>query len=122
MSYYTYIITNSSKSTLYIGMTNDVPSRILEHGLNAGKPKTFAGRYHCYFLLWYEEHKYVQDSIRREKQIKKWSRKKKLELIKRTNPELRFLNEELGLYPFGDYADERNIEYSNRRRKEYDDE
>lgn len=95
-------------------MTNDLPSRILEHGLNAGKPETFAGRYKCYFLLWYEEYKYVADAIRREKQIKKWSRKKKLDLIKRTNPELKFLNEELGLYPFGDYTNERNIKYSNR--------
>ena len=101
-------------------MTNDLPSRILEHGQNAGNSETFAGRYRCYFLLWFEEYKYVQDAIRREKQIKKWSRKKKLELIKRTNPDLRFLNEELGLYPFGDYADERNIKHVQRTKKESD--
>ncbi|MFD2532552.1 GIY-YIG nuclease family protein [Gracilimonas halophila] len=120
MPYCTYIITNSSKTTLYVGMTNSLPSRILEHGLNAGKPETFAGRYRCHLLLWYEEYKYVQDSIRREKQIKRWSRKKKLELIQRTNPELRFLNKELGLYPFGDYADERNIRHSKRNKTEGD--
>ncbi|WP_103664983.1 GIY-YIG nuclease family protein [Gracilimonas amylolytica] len=117
MPYYTYIITNSSKTTLYVGMTNSLPSRILEHGQNAGDSKTFTGRYRCYFVLWYEEYKYVQDSINREKQIKRWSRKKKFELIKRTNPKLRFLNEDLGLYPFGDYADERNIRLSKRGRQ-----
>jgi putative endonuclease len=117
MPYYTYIITNSTKSTLYVGMTNSLPSRILEHALNAGKPKTFAGRYRCSLLLWYEEYKYVQDAIQREKQIKRWSRKKKLDLIKRINPELRFLNEELGLYPFGDYADQRNIRLSKRGKQ-----
>ena len=114
MPYYTYIITNSTKSTLYVGMTNSLPSRILEHALNAGKPKTFAGRYKCYFVLWYEEYKYVRDAIEREKQIKRWSRKKKLKLIKITNPELKFKNEDLGLYPFGDYSDERNIRHSKR--------
>lgn len=113
MPYYTYITTNSSKSTLYVGVTNDIPSRILEHGLNAGNPETFAGKYHCFNLLYYEESKYVNDAITREKEIKKWRREKKEKLINSVNPEWRFLNEELGLYPFGDYADERNI---NSRR------
>ena len=103
-----------------MGMTNDLPSRILEHSQNAGNPKTFTGRYRCYLLLWYEEYKYVQDAIRREKQIKKWSRKKKRALIEQTNPELKFLNETLGLYPFGDYADERNMKYSKRNKIDRD--
>jgi len=113
VSYYVYITTNSSKTTLYVGMTNDIPSRILEHGLNAGNPETFAGKYHCFNLLYYEEFKYVNDAIAREKEIKKWRRDKKEQLINSANPEWRFLNKELGLYPFGDYADERNIK--NRR-------
>ncbi|MBO6620275.1 MAG: GIY-YIG nuclease family protein [Balneola sp.] len=113
MSYYVYITTNSSKTTLYVGMTNDIPSRILEHGLNAGNPETFAGKYHCFNLLYYEEFQYVNDAIAREKEIKKWRRDKKEQLINSVNPEWRFLNKELGLYPFGDYADERNIK--NRR-------
>jgi putative endonuclease len=94
-------------------MTNDIPSRILEHGLNAGNPGTFAGKYHCFNLLYYEEFQYVNDAIAREKEIKKWRRDKKEQLINSVNPEWRFLNNELGLYPFGDYADERNIK--NRR-------
>jgi|TARA_R110001599_G_scaffold8255_2_gene40011 putative endonuclease len=107
--YYVYITTNSSKTTLYVGITNDIPSRILEHGLNAGNPETFAGKYHCFNLLYYEEFQYVNDAIAREKEIKKWRRDKKEQLINSVNPEWRFLNKELGLYPFGDYADERNI-------------
>jgi putative endonuclease len=90
-------------------VTNDIPSRILEHGLNAGNPDTFAGKYHCFNLLYYEEFKYVHDAITREKEIKKWRREKKEKLINSVNSEWRFLNEELGLYPFGDYKDERNI-------------
>lgn len=113
MCYYTYVTTNTSKSTLYVGITNDIPSRILEHGLNAGNAETFAGKYHCFNLLYYEEFKYVNDAITREKEIKKWRREKKEKLIESVNPEWRFLNEELGLYTFGDYADERNVK--NRR-------
>ncbi|GAB5410008.1 MAG: GIY-YIG nuclease family protein [Balneolaceae bacterium] len=113
MPYYTYITTNTTKSTLYVGMTNDIPSRILEHGLNAENKKTFAGRYHCHNLIYYEEFKYVNDAMQREKEIKKWRREKKEKLIESINPEWRLLNEELGLYPFGDYEDERNIK--NRR-------
>ena len=113
MSYYTYITTNATKSTLYVGITNDIPSRILEHGLNAGNPETFAGKYHCFNLLYYEEFKYVNDAIAREKEIKKWRREKKERLIESMNPEWRFLNEELGLFPFGDYSNEKNIK--NRR-------
>ncbi|MEX0608161.1 MAG: GIY-YIG nuclease family protein [Balneolaceae bacterium] len=113
MAYSVYITTNSTKSTLYVGVTNDIPSRICEHGLNAGKPETFAGRYSCYFLVYYEEYKYVNDAIQREKEIKKWRREKKEKLIATSNPAKEFLNENLGLYPFGDYADVRNIR--NRR-------
>ena len=111
MPFYVYITTNASKSTLYTGMTNDLPSRILEHGLNAGNPKTFAGRYHCYRVVYYEDFKYVNEAIYREKEIKKWRREKKEQLIKKTNPDFKFLNEELGIYPFGDYSNEENIKF-----------
>lgn len=110
MAYYVYITTNQSKSTVYVGMTNDLPSRILEHGLNAGKQNTFAGKYYCNNLLYYEEYDYVNEAIYREKQIKKWRRDKKDSLVATINPKFLFLNQQLGLYPFGDYSDERNIE------------
>lgn len=116
MAYFVYITTNLTKSTLYVGMTNDIPSRILEHGLNAGKSKTFAGKYHCYNLVYYEEYQYVDEAIFREKQIKKWRRAKKNELIASTNPSFSFLNQHLGIYPFGDYADERNIKFKRSHK------
>lgn len=63
--------------------------------------------------MYFEEYQYVDEAILREKQIKKWRRAKKNDLIATTNPKFNFLNQKLGLYTFGDYADERNIE--NRR-------
>jgi putative endonuclease len=93
--YYVYIITNKIRTVLYTGVTNDLCQRILEHYLNRGKPKTFAGRYNCHFLLYYECFQYVDDAIAREKQIKKWPRKLKDELITSFNPLWQSLNLEL---------------------------
>ncbi|WP_366943820.1 GIY-YIG nuclease family protein [uncultured Pontibacter sp.] len=70
-------------------MTNELPRRIDEHTLNAGDPSTFAGRYYCHNLVYYERFTYVQHAIEREKQTKKWSRKKKEELISSFNPDLK---------------------------------
>ncbi len=91
-SYYTYITTNPAKKVLYTGMTNDLAQRIVEHYLNRGHTKTFAGRYYCYLLVYYEEYQWVQDAMAREKEIKGWTRNKKLKLIQETNPSLNFLN------------------------------
>lgn len=91
-SYYTYITTNPAKKVLYTGMTNDLAQRVIEHYLNRGQHKTFAGRYYCYLLVYYEEYQWVQDTMAREKEIKGWTREKKLKLIQETNPSLNFLN------------------------------
>mgnify|MGYP001139549374 CR=1 FL=1 len=91
-NYFIYIITNVSKTVLYIGVTNDIERRLNEHFENRGKAKTFAGRYHCYNLLYYEAYHSILDAIAREKELKKWSRKKKNELINTTNPKWRILN------------------------------
>ena len=77
------------------GLTNDLRRRILEHYRDRGNPKHFSGRYSCYYLLYYEEFVYIDLAIKREKEIKKWSRKKKEDLIKAKNPEFRFLNADL---------------------------
>lgn len=77
---------------LYTGMTNDLAQRMTEHYLNRGNSKTFPGRYYCYQLVYFEEHQWVQEALAREKQIKGWTRKKKLALITQDNPGLRFLN------------------------------
>jgi putative endonuclease len=68
--YFVYITTNQTSSTLYTGVTNNITQRITEHYINKGTSKSFAGKYHCYHLLYYEIFQYVEDAIRREKQIK----------------------------------------------------
>lgn len=99
-NYYVYIVTNKTRTVLYIGVTNDLLQRIVEHYLNAGKPGTFAGKYHCHSLIYYEEFKYITDAIAREKELKKWSRIKKHLLIDSMNPQWQSLNGEVfGQWP-----------------------
>lgn len=94
-TYYVYIITNKFKSTFYIGMTNNLKIRLSQHkeNIEIGN-KTFASKYNIEFLVFYEKFTWVEDAILREKEIKKWRREKKLDLIKRFNPEFEFLNEQ----------------------------
>lgn len=91
--YFVYIITNYYKTVLYIGVTNDLKRRINEHfrGLVLG----FSTRYKCKYLVYYELHTEISLAISREKEIKKWSRKKKLDLIKKMNPNWKFMNEDI---------------------------
>ena len=84
-SYYVYIITNFTRTTLYIGITGDLESRIQQH--RQGVVDAFTRSYKCHVLLYYEEFQYVLDAIEREKQLKRWSRKKKEWLIHQLNPE-----------------------------------
>ena len=94
-NYYIYITTNPKLTVLYTGVTNNLEVRICEHYLNRGKESSFAGKFHCYNLLYYERYQYINDAIAREKEIKGWVKKKKLELIKTQNPHLNFLNKDL---------------------------
>jgi len=98
-NYTVYIVTNPIKSVLYVGITNDLAQRLVEHYIERGKPSTFAGRYYCYNLLYYEDFQYVEDAIAREKEIKKWRRSKKEALINKFNPEWKFLNNEILRWP-----------------------
>lgn len=92
-SYYVYIITNKYRSTYYIGMTNNLKVRLNQHKENIiiGN-KTFASKYNLEFLVYYEKYTWVQEAIAREKELKKWRREKKLNLIKEFNPTFEFLN------------------------------
>ena len=90
--FYIYIVTNPERTVLYTGVTNDLSQRLIEHYSNRGQPETFAGKFYCYNLIYYENFQYINEAIRREKEIKGWSRKKKIELIKTMNPEWTFLN------------------------------
>jgi putative endonuclease len=94
-SFYPYITTNPNRTTLYVGVTGDLPQRMIEHYLERGNPRSFTGRYYCYFLIYYEEYSDPLAAIQREKEIKKWRREKKEQLINEMNPEWKFLNYEL---------------------------
>ncbi len=85
-NYYVYITTNPRKTVLYTGVTNDLQRRMWEHYNNKGIRKTFAGRYYCYKLIYYEHYYNINDAIAREKEIKSWSRAGKEALIKTINP------------------------------------
>ena len=85
-NFFVYIITNPDKTVLYTGVTNDIQRRLFEHYQNKGIWKSFAGRYFCYNLIWYEHFSDINHAIAREKEIKGWRREKKEALISKTNP------------------------------------
>ena len=94
-NYYTYILTNKNKTVLYIGMTNNLKERLFYHTHPDALNKNFTTRYRCYFLIYYEHFQDVEMAIQREKQLKGWTRQKKINLIETVNPEWRFLNNEI---------------------------
>jgi len=81
--YYVYIMASRSL-TLYTGVTGDIYHRALQH--KAGEIEGFTKKYHIDRLVYYETFKYVNNAIAREKQIKAWTRAKRLALIKTMNP------------------------------------
>jgi len=81
--YYVYIMASRSL-TLYTGVTGDIYHRALQH--RAGEIEGFTKKYHINRLVYYETFKYVNNAIAREKQIKAWTRAKRLALIKTMNP------------------------------------
>jgi len=98
-NYFVYIVTNPKQKVLYIGMTNDLEQRLSEHYLSRGKPKTFAGRYFCYYLIYFERHHSADAAIEREKELKDWNRRKKEKLIEEFNSSWRFLNPDIMDWP-----------------------
>ena len=81
--YFAYIVCSRS-GTLYIGMTNSIYSRALQH--KRGEIAGFASEYHCDRLVYYESFDDVHKAIGREKQLKGWTRAKKIALIESKNP------------------------------------
>ena len=97
-NYFFYILTNKIKTVLYIGVTNNLNIRVNQHKQNAMTDKSsFAGKYNCYYLIYWERFQDIDQAIKKEKEIKKWSRKKKDQLIKSFNPDLKFFNHEIGI-------------------------
>ena len=88
-SSYVYILTNKNKTVLYIGVTSDLQIRISDH--HDGKGSKFTQKYSIKHLVYYEKYDNITEAILREKQLKRWSRRKKEELIIKLNPEWEFM-------------------------------
>ncbi len=84
-TYYVYILTNSANAVLYIGVTNDIVNRCLQHRQKQ-HPDSFTARYNVNKLVYYETFGDINLAIAREKQLKAGSRKKKVALIESNNP------------------------------------
>ena len=83
--YYLYIITNKKNGVLYIGVTNNLERRMFEHKNKL--IKGFSSRYNLDKLVYLEVYQYVEDAIKREKNMKKWKREWKINLIVEDNPD-----------------------------------
>ena len=85
------MLSNFTKKVFYAGITNDLARRLYEHRYQ--EKGSFCHRYRCYYLLYYEWHRDINHAIDREKQIKKWGKRKKINLIKSINPKMEFMND-----------------------------
>jgi putative endonuclease len=82
--YWVYMMSNKTRSTLSIGVTNDVFVRVAQH--RRGEIPGFTRDYHCTYLVYCSHFRDVRDAIAREKQLKGWRRSKKNALVARDNP------------------------------------
>ena len=80
-----YILASKRNGTLYTGVTSNLLKRIWEH--KSKFVEGFTKKYNVSFLVWYEMHDSMEVAIEREKNIKEWKRKWKLELIEKQNPD-----------------------------------
>lgn len=87
-------MTNKYDKVLYVGVSSDLAGRVFEHK-NKIFPKSFTVRYNVNKLVYFEDYCDVHQAIAREKQIKGWLRKKKIELIKTMNPNFEDLYEQI---------------------------
>jgi len=78
-----YILASKRNGTLYVGVTSDLIKRIWQH--KEGVADGFTKKYGVKKLVYYEQHENAESAIHREKQLKKWKRQWKLELIKKVN-------------------------------------
>ena len=85
MTYYVYILASQRNKTLYTGVTNNIEQRVFDHKKGTGSK--FTHEYHVNKLMYYEETDDIGAAIHREKQVKKWKRKWKIDLIEETNPD-----------------------------------
>ncbi len=90
--YFIYILASKKNGTLYIGVTNSIERRIEEHK-NKLDPNCFTAKYDVNILVYFETFQYIDDAIKREKQLKKWNRQWKINLIEEENKDWKDLSE-----------------------------
>jgi putative endonuclease len=90
---FVYILASQRNGTLYIGLTSDLVKRVWEHKNNI--IPGFTAKYNVHQLVYYEVHQNIMEAARRERQLKNWCRKWKLNLIEKDNPVWRDLYEEI---------------------------
>ena len=93
---YIYIISNKNRTVLYTGVTSNLVSRIYEH--KVGEGSKFAKKYNCTDLLYFETFPDIEYAIKKEKQMKKWKREYKENVINELNPDWRDLYEDISEY------------------------
>ena len=89
-NYYVYVLASKRNGTLYIGVTNNLERRVYEHRNHL--VKGFTEEYNVSTLVYFEQTNNIASALQREKQLKKWNRKWKLDLIESTNPEWKDLS------------------------------
>ena len=92
-SYFVYILTNFEETTFYIGVTSNLQKRIWEHKNKI--VEGFTEKYNVDRLVYYEQTEDVETALNREKQLKRWHRQWKINLIKEFNPEMKDLFESI---------------------------
>ena len=93
LDYYVYIMASRKNGTLYVGVTNDLLRRVFEH--RNEMIDGFTKKYSVHRLVYYEQTNDVYSAIEREKMLKKWNRRWKIELTEHVNPEWNDLYDEL---------------------------
>jgi putative endonuclease len=94
--YFVYIMTNCSRHPLYTSVTWSVDRRTAQHKSGFDGPTSYTARYQIGRLVYFETFQFVRDAIRRENQIKSWSRAKKIALIESVNPRWEDLSQDWG--------------------------
>jgi putative endonuclease len=92
-AYFVYMMTNRSRVVLYTGVTNSLERRLWYHGNTSAR--SFVKRYKVDRLVYYQTYYDVRDAIAREKEIKKWRREKKNDLVRKLNPKWEDLGKKL---------------------------
>lgn len=100
------MLSNFNRTSLYIGMTNDIERRVLEHKSGIGSEHT--AKYQLKYLMYYETCPSIQEAIARERQLKNWHKEWKWNLIREGNPNLKDLSD--------DWFDQKDIESANSGR------